>query len=671
MLRNVVVSALVIAGTQATWCQPVIQAPYSSSYTLVSLGVVAPALPQYGPTAFLNASTLLLAACIEGCTNGIIYTLPVTRAANGHITVLGAPVQYATASNIDAGLELGPGSVLFARTYTELLYEYKPGSTSPDVTVDLISFGYPNHEFGTLQFVPPGLPGAGVLKMPDFDTGAWYDVALAANGSGTYNVTGVTGPNAIANTNPFGIFYTPLGSDQFASPSVLVNQGYTGPIWAYTLDSNGNPSGAGVSFIGGSFYPYGATLDPLTGDMVFVDLDTELVYEVQGFSPATLTATAGTPQSAIVNQQFATPLTVTLNNPYGAPISGVTVNFAAPSSGATAELSAATAVTGADGTASVTASANGTAGPYAVTATLYGYSATFSLTNVALQSVTLSPTSVIGGNSTTANTVALSSGAPTGGATIALSSSDPSVASVPASVMVTGGSTVSAPFTISTTAVSASTHVSITAGMGTDMKRATLTVKPAALTAVRLAPMSIVGGKSTTGNTVTLNGQAPAGGAVVTLSSSDPSVASVPASVTVAPGATTSPVFTITTTAVAAQTPVTISATYDGVTKTAVLTVDPPVLASLRLSPATVKGGHSTVNNTVTLTGQAPTGGAAVMLTSGDPAVAMPPTMVTVAAGATSATFTITTTPVTSTTVVPITATFGGVSKIANLTVTP
>ncbi len=49
----------------------------------------------------------------------------------------------------------------------------------------------------------------------------------------------------------------------------------------------------------------------------------------------------------------------------------------------------------------------------------------------------------------------------------------------------------------------------------------------------------------------------------------------MPASVTVAAGATASPAFTITTSAVSAQTIVTISASYNGVTRTANLTVNP------------------------------------------------------------------------------------------------
>jgi hypothetical protein len=666
MLNKLVLVALTFAGVPAAWCQPALQPPYSSSYTLVSLGPGGQ--EGFGAITFLNPSTLLLGNG-EG---GFIYSIPVTRGSNGHVTSLGTATLYASVQ-VDAGLEIGPGGVLFARAEgSSTLYEFLPGSMSPNLTVNLTTYGDPSDGVGTLQFVPSGFPGAGVLKMPDFESGAWYDVALAANGSGTYNVTAVTGPNGTPNPYPQGIFYVPLGSPQFSSPSVLVNQYYTGPIRAYAVDSDGNPMGSGAPFIASAgLEPWGAAFDPLTGDMFFTTFDPSDVYEVQGFSPATLTATAGNPQSAIIDQQFATPLTVTLNNPYGSPVSGVTINFAAPSSGPTAELSATSAVTGADGTASITASANNTAGSYAVTASLFGYSTTFSLTNVALQGVTLAPTSVVGGNSTTANTVALTSGAPAGGTTVSLSSSDPTVASVPATVTVAGGMTTSVPFTISTTAVSTSTHVTITASIGTSRKTASLTVKPAALTAVRLSPASTVGGKSTTANTVTLNGQAPAGGAVVILLSSDPTVASVPASVTVAAGATVSPTFTITTTAVATQTPVTISATYNEITKTATLTVNSPAVESLRLSPTSVVGGHSTTHNTVTLNGPAPTGGAAVTLTSGDPAVASPPATVTVTAGATSATFTITTTAVTSTTVVPITATFGGVSKMANLTVTP
>lgn len=191
------------------------------------------------------------------------------------------------------------------------------------------------------------------------------------------------------------------------------------------------------------------------------------------------------------------------------------------------------------------------------------------------------------------------------------------------------------------------------------------------LAAVKLSHQAVLGGNSTTDNRVMLTGPAPQTGALVSLSSGNPAVATVPASVAVHAGQTYSLVFNIATTAVATQTPVTISATYRGVTQTATLTVDAAQLTSPTLSPAEVVGGGSTTNNTVRLNGAAPAGGAVVTLTSGNPAVASVPPTVTVPAGASSVTFTTTTTAVTSKTVVPITATYSGVSKMANLTVWP
>jgi len=189
------------------------------------------------------------------------------------------------------------------------------------------------------------------------------------------------------------------------------------------------------------------------------------------------------------------------------------------------------------------------------------------------------------------------------------------------------------------------------------------------LYSIGLNPTSVNGGASSTG-TVTLSGAAPSGGAVVSLSSSA-SAAAVPASVTVAAGAT-SATFTVTTSAVTAATPVTITASYGGTTKTTLLTVNPATavaLSSVALNPATVNGG-SPSTGTVTLSGAAPSGGAVVSLSSSASAAAVPAS-VTVAAGATSATFTVTTSAVTAATPVTITASYGGTTKTTLLTVNP
>ena len=84
---------------------------------------------------------------------------------------------------------------------------------------------------------------------------------------------------------------------------------------------------------------------------------------------------------------------------------------------------------------------------------------------------------------------------------------------------------------------------------------------------------------STTGGTTVfatarLQALAPAGGVVVAVSSSDPAVGSVPATVTI-PAGESFGAFPVTTSAVTQSTTVTISATFDGVTKTTPLTVNP------------------------------------------------------------------------------------------------
>ncbi len=189
------------------------------------------------------------------------------------------------------------------------------------------------------------------------------------------------------------------------------------------------------------------------------------------------------------------------------------------------------------------------------------------------------------------------------------------------------------------------------------------------LSSVALNPTSVTGGFPSTG-TVTLSGPAPGSGALVSLSSSA-SAATVPASVTVAAGATSAN-FTVSTSAVTTSTPVTISASYAGGTKTASLTVTPPssaTLSSVALNPTSVTGG-SPSTGTVTLSGTAPTGGAQVLLSSNN-GVATVPSNVTVAAGATSATFTVSTSAVTTSTPVTISASYAGATKTASLTVNP
>jgi hypothetical protein len=107
--------------------------------------------------------------------------------------------------------------------------------------------------------------------------------------------------------------------------------------------------------------------------------------EVAPSNPA-VTAVAGTPQSTTVNTAFAIPLQALVRDAGNNPLSGVSVTFTTPASGASARFggnTTATGVTNASGVATApTLTANGVAGSYAVTASMASATtATFNLTN--------------------------------------------------------------------------------------------------------------------------------------------------------------------------------------------------------------------------------------------------------------------------------------------------
>ena len=145
------------------------------------------------------------------------------------------------------------------------------------------------------------------------------------------------------------------------------------------------------------------------------------------------------------------------------------------------------------------------------------------------------------------------------------------------------GTTTAAPYTIAWSNVGAGSY-SLTAvatdsdGAATTSGSVTITVvapPPSApsLTSLALNPSSVTAGGSSQG-TVTLSAAAPSGGVTVALSSSNAGVVYVPSSITIPAGATGAS-FGVATSPVSAQTLVTISASYGGVTKTSTLTVSP------------------------------------------------------------------------------------------------
>ena len=511
----------------------------------------------------------------------------------------------------------------------------------------------------------------------------------AGNTTGTFSVTGIaqtatatatitttyasTPKTATISVNPSAV---PI-SVTFSPTSVTGGVGATGTVTLSAAAPTGNRTV--------SLYSSNATVASVPATVVVNSGATSATF------PVTTTAQVATTQALVIATaggisasgalRVSAPLPSTVScNPTsvtaGTTSQGtVTLTGAAPTAGAIVRLvssntSAATVpatvnVSSAGTSANFTITTIGTftGGSVAIQATRETTTASASLTvnapPITLSTISASPNSVPGGQAVT-GTVTLSGPAPTGGATVTLSSNNSLAASVPANVLVIAGTT-SQTFQISTTAQPSTANVTIT-GNYNGSQVAPLAVN-VGLSSVALAPGSVPGGQQVTG-TVTLSGTAPTGGALLTLTSSKTSVATVLANVTVPQGAV-SATFNVNSQAVASTDSTTITATY-GAPKTASLTVTPG-LSALALNPLTVAGGVSSAGS-VTLSGPAPSGGAQVALQSSNTQVATVLASTTVVAGQTSAAFTVTTVPVSTQTNVTITGTYGG-AKTKGLTV--
>lgn len=206
------------------------------------------------------------------------------------------------------------------------------------------------------------------------------------------------------------------------------------------------------------------------------------------------------------------------------------------------------------------------------------------------QTLSLSRSNIVGGEAAQA-TVTLSQPAPKGGAVVTLARviASPTVSSVPPitvempSTVVVNEGELSASFDIQTgvttlNGFSRAVLVDVQATYGGATPAATLTVAPPLfLSSLSVAPGSVVGGANATA-TIALNGVAPAGGALVALTSDSPA-AVVPSSVLV-PAGQTAVTFGVKTNAVTTSTTATLAATYGSsipATATTKLIVNPPV----------------------------------------------------------------------------------------------
>ena len=272
---------------------------------------------------------------------------------------------------------------------------------------------------------------------------------------------------------------------------------------------------------------------------------------------------------------------------------------------------------------------------------------------------------------TATGTVTLSAAAPANGFVVNLSSTQQFV-SLPASVSVKAGAK-TATFTISGSPITKNTSATIK-GIDANGYSATgnlmVQVPSVRVASLNLIPSQVSAGTASSG-VVTLTAVAPKNGFDVDLSSDQP-FATLPAKVTVKAGSKTG-TFSIATDGTSnGGTANLMAMDTAGYMAMASLTVTVPTirLSTITISPSAVTA-PAAATGTIKLSGAAPSGGLAITLSSVQSFVNVP-TVVTVNAGATSATFNIATTSPNATS----TATIKGVdpngfSATATLTVSP
>lgn len=292
-LGVLVMGALLILGAgevRAGPTGPTLEPPFDDHYTVTDLGQIDGVPADYGGVAFSQAHGDLLIGGAANEEDGRIYRVGVIRDEQGHITGFESPFAYPEAPYIDGGLAIGPGGVIFYSRYNppsveigQIALSFPASGVLASIVLDLEPLGVADSP-GGLNFVPPGFPGAGSLKVTSYSDGDWYEVGLAPANDGTYEATSASLRADLPSGSEGFVFVLP-GLPGFGSThSVLINEYNDSSIAAYELDDNGDPiPDTRRTFLTGISGPDGAAFDPASGDLIISDFDNDRVYRVSGF----------------------------------------------------------------------------------------------------------------------------------------------------------------------------------------------------------------------------------------------------------------------------------------------------------------------------------------------------------------------------------------------------
>ena len=237
-----------------------------------------------------------------------------------------------------------------------------------------------------------------------------------------------------------------------------------------------------------------------------------------------------------------------------------------------------------------------------ITATTGETSSTGSLRVLApqVEQVSVSPTTATGGQVAQLR-IRLNGDAPAIGFAGAIATDNPGVVRVPSEFRVPAGDKeISVPIQVSR--IDAPAEATITAGEGRIKLNTLLKVEPEGPTSISLQPTTLIGGVKASATVTRVPGPEP----LTVLLSSNNDAVTVPTSVTFDPGSGSKQI-SINTEAVPSRTSVTITAKKSTVVRSASISLDPPAVTALTLSPSSITDGQY-VTAQFSINRQAPAG---------------------------------------------------------------
>lgn len=552
----------------------------ATKYGTVRIDKTAPTVDGY----VLSGKLLLMASDTRSGVAGIKYSLDGAAAAD-YTTALTIPVgahTYTYWSVDNAGNESIKETVLVGATVSVTLAPTSVYASKSATATIKLSVAAPAG--GVTILLASDNPAVSIAPSVKLNAGATsinvpvQTVAVSAD-------TSVVITASIGGTEAYGTLtvLVPFPKTLTIAPNVIT--GGNSAVGTITLQSNAPVGGQVVTLT--SMHP-DVTVPPavtvpagaLTATFDVITKTASRDYSAAIYAEAD---GAGIGTTVLVKRVVPKSVTFAPSTVIGgnAAVGTVTLNVAAPVGGAVVQLKSTSSivavpafVTVAEGqttaTFDIATSVTSRTVLTNVQATAAGVriGGVLTVSGVNVTSITLAPSSVLGGLSTT-GTVNLNTNAPVGGLSVQLyTTSD--IAGVPVSVTVPAGQK-NVSFTVTTLPVSASAQTQIVGKYLGIAKTATLTVQAAAVSTLTLNPTSVKGGTNST-LTIKLTGLAGPAGLVVTLTSSNLTAATIPATVTV-PAGTDSVDVTVTTNIVAANTTSTLTAKTAAGSKTVVLNV--------------------------------------------------------------------------------------------------